>query len=86
MLKKLATAALVGLPSLAVAQDVEAFVESNILATLYHELGHALIDIQDVPIFGQEEDAADVLSILLVDAFWEERTRSASPMTRPSGS
>lgn len=72
MLKELATAALVGLPSLAVAQDVEAFVESNILATLYHELGHALIDIQDVPIFGQEEDAADVLSILLVDAFWEE--------------
>lgn len=72
MMKAFATAALLGLPSFSLAQDADAFVESNILATLYHELGHALIDIQEVPIFGQEEDAADVLSILLVDAFWDE--------------
>lgn len=50
----------------------EAFVEANVLATLYHELGHALIDIEGIPIYGQEEDAADVLSILLIDAFFEE--------------
>lgn len=72
MWKSIVAAALLGLPGIAVAQDTDAFVESNILATLYHEFGHALIDIQEVPIFGQEEDAADVLSILLVDEFWEE--------------
>ena len=58
-------------PALA-ADDTAAFVEANLIATLYHELGHALIDIEGVPIYGQEEDAADVLSILLIDAFYEE--------------
>ncbi len=48
------------------------FVGANILGVFYHELGHAVIDIEGVPIFGQEEDAADVFSIFLIDAFWEE--------------
>lgn len=30
---------------------------------LYHELGHALIDIYDLPVLGGEEDAADRISI-----------------------
>ncbi len=38
----------------------EAFVEANLLGIFYHELGHALIDILGLPVFGQEEDAADV--------------------------
>ncbi len=68
-----ATLALALSPGIGVAQDATAhFVEANLLATLYHELGHALIDIEGVPIYGQEEDAADVLSILLIDAFYEE--------------
>ncbi|MGR3714960.1 MAG: DUF4344 domain-containing metallopeptidase [Shimia sp.] len=49
-----------------------AYVESNLLGIFYHELGHALIDVLGLPIFGQEEDAADVLSIFLIDAFYEE--------------
>ncbi len=52
--------------------DIEAFVEANILGIFFHELGHALIDIEGIPIFGQEEDAADALSIFLIDAFYEE--------------
>lgn len=56
----------------ATAQDGDGFVEANILSILYHELGHALIDIEGLPIFGQEEDAADVLSIFLIDALFEE--------------
>lgn len=32
------------------AQD--AFVEANILSFFYHELGHAVIDLMEVPIFG----------------------------------
>jgi hypothetical protein len=47
------------------------FVESNVLAIFYHELCHAVIDQMGVPIFGQEEDAADTLSILLIDALYE---------------
>jgi len=50
----------------------DAFVEANVLTTLYHELGHAIIDVMQLPVFGQEEDGADVLSILLVDALYEE--------------
>lgn len=54
------------------AQDSSAFVEANILGIFYHELGHALIDIEEVPIFGQEEDAADVFSILMIHTLFEE--------------
>ncbi|MCB1339176.1 MAG: hypothetical protein KDK10_17555 [Maritimibacter sp.] len=72
LLPALAAAVLIA-PGAALADEAtEAFVEANVLAVLYHELGHALIDIEGVPIFGQEEDAADVFSILLIDAFYEE--------------
>ena len=43
------------------------FVQANMIGIFYHELAHAVIDTEDVPIFGQEEDAADVLSVLLID-------------------
>ncbi|WP_299353982.1 DUF4344 domain-containing metallopeptidase [uncultured Shimia sp.] len=56
------------------SDDVRGYVESNLLGIFYHELGHALIDFLDLPIFGQEEDAADVLSVFLIDAFWEEES------------
>ena len=49
----------------------DAFVEANILGIFYHELGHALIDVMKIPVFGQEEDAADVASILLIDQLFE---------------
>lgn len=52
------------------AQDSDAFVDANILSIFYHELGHAVIDIEELPIFGQEEDAADVFSIFLIDTFF----------------
>lgn len=43
------------------------FVISNLLGIFYHELGHALIDILEIPVYGQEEDAADVASVLLIE-------------------
>ncbi len=61
-------AACLALPTTASAD----FVSNNALAIFYHELGHAIIHQMEVPIFGQEEDAADTLSILLIDAFYEE--------------
>ena len=50
------------------------FVAANMIAIYYHEFGHALIDIMKLPIFGQEEDAADVLSVVLIHDFFEEET------------
>lgn len=48
------------------------FVWSNMIATFYHELGHALIDVLELPVLGREEDAADALSALLIHQIWEE--------------
>lgn len=64
------------LPSVAHAETVdrEDYVTSNMLAIFYHEMGHALIDVMGLPIFGQEEDAADVLSILMIHEFFDEDT------------
>lgn len=56
------------------SDDSEAFVTANLLGILYHELGHALIDVLQLPVFGQEEDAADVASILLIDALFDEES------------
>lgn len=62
------------LPCAAMAQtsEQERFIKANILAVFYHELGHAVIDVEDLPIYGQEEDAADVFSIFMIDALYEE--------------
>lgn len=59
------------------AQDVDeetAFVQSNILSIFYHELGHAVIDLMQVPIYGQEEDAADVMAVLFIHELYEEES------------
>lgn len=47
------------------------FVADNLVAIFYHELGHALIHQLDLPVLGREEDAADILSLLLIDDVWE---------------
>jgi len=53
-------------------EERDRFVEANLLGIFYHEFGHALIDVLGLPVFGQEEDAADVASILMIDAFYDE--------------
>jgi hypothetical protein len=50
------------------------FVTSNIIATFYHELGHALIDVLALPVLGKEEDAADGLASVLTHYIWDEET------------
>jgi len=66
-MRAIAAALLLATPAIA----EESFVESNILGIFYHELGHAVIHLEGVPIFGQEEDAADVFSIFMIDALFE---------------
>ncbi|MEH6737641.1 MAG: DUF4344 domain-containing metallopeptidase [Sulfitobacter sp.] len=55
-------------------EATDPFVEANLLSIFYHELGHALIDVMHLPVFGQEEDAADTASILLIDSTFEDET------------
>lgn len=69
-----AVAALATGPVQAQDEARAAFVNDNLLAVFYHELGHALIDVLDLPVLGQEEDAADALSTILIDRIWEEES------------
>ncbi len=63
------------LASSAFADEAEdLFVEANLIGVFYHELGHAVIDLMQLPVFGQEEDAADVASIMLIDAFFDNES------------
>lgn len=45
--------------------------------TLYHELGHALVDLWDLPVTGREEDAADQLAAFLLTDGTEEGEAAA---------
>lgn len=46
------------------------FVLNNIIHIMYHEAGHALIDQFELPVIGQEEDAADAFATInVIDAF-----------------
>lgn len=48
------------------------FVLSNLRMTLYHELGHAVIDQHDIALFGPEETAADTFALVLADRLHSE--------------
>lgn len=69
----LAGAVALASPALAegLSDDAERFVEGNLIGTFYHEMGHALIDVLQLPVLGQEEDAADTLAVVLINDLWE---------------
>lgn len=64
-----------GLPAQAadLSDDAARFVEGNLISTFYHEMGHALIDVLKLPVLGREEDAADILSVVLITDLWETK-------------
>jgi hypothetical protein len=41
-------------------------VDDSTMFVFFHELGHAMIDIYDLPVTGKEEDAVDQLATLIV--------------------
>jgi Putative metallopeptidase len=47
-------------------EEVQIFVLGNTIFTLYHELGHALVHLLDLPVLGREEDAVDNLATVLM--------------------
>jgi hypothetical protein len=44
----------------------------SIVGIMFHELGHALFDILNVPVFGREEDAADQIAAFIMVQFGKE--------------
>lgn len=44
---------------------------SALVFIFYHELGHALVDLLDLPIVGREEDAVDQLATVMLLETWE---------------
>ncbi len=59
-------------PALALDAQRFEFVRTNLVSTFYHELAHALIDIMDLPVYGQEEDAADVFSVVVIERLFDD--------------
>ena len=43
--------------------NLDQFVHDNLLATRYHEIGHAMSDQLELSLLGQEKDEADVASV-----------------------
>jgi hypothetical protein len=52
-------------------------VASATVFTFFHEMGHALIDIYDLPVTGKEEDAVDQLAALILLEGGEEGENAA---------
>lgn len=51
------------------------------LQVTFHELGHAMFDIFDVPVLGREEDAADQMAGLILTQFGPDVARRTIPGT-----
>jgi hypothetical protein len=47
----------------------EGAVVGAFLQVTFHELGHAMFDIYDIPVFGREEDAADQMAGFILSQF-----------------
>lgn len=53
-------------------QAADDFVRANLIWVFYHEVGHALIDVLNLPVLGPEESSADTFAALMIDGLWEE--------------
>jgi uncharacterized protein YbdZ (MbtH family) len=57
--------------------DADQAMFDSTLFVFHHELGHALVDLLDLPITGKEEDAVDDLATLVLLHDWEGGDTSA---------
>ncbi|MFC7303932.1 DUF4344 domain-containing metallopeptidase [Streptomyces monticola] len=69
-------------PSAAQVDDSVAGFTNGIV---FHELGHALIDMYDLPATGKEEDAVDQLSVLLLATGDDQHARYALDTSKAWG-
>lgn len=52
-------------------EEVAGKAVAALVFTFYHELGHALIDVYDLPVTGREEDAVDQLATVMLLETWD---------------
>ncbi len=57
-------------------QELDDAVGGATVFVFFHELGHALVDVLDLPITGKEEDAVDQLSTLILTDGTEENEQA----------
>lgn len=60
-----------GKPESITEEGAEKAVAALVFA-FYHEIGHALIDVYDLPVTGREEDAVDQLATVMLLETWDE--------------
>lgn len=58
-------------------EEVGQHVQAVMLGTFFHELGHALVSMLDLPVVGPEEDVADEFSTMLLIAVAEHDPAAA---------
>ncbi|MCS5420881.1 MULTISPECIES: DUF4344 domain-containing metallopeptidase [Psychrilyobacter] len=64
-------------------KEWEIYAKDSIEHTFYHELGHALVDLLNIPVLGKEEDAVDdfgIIMLILTSEDGEERAISAAEL------
>lgn len=52
--------------------NIDDAVTDSLMHTLFHEMGHALIAMYDLPVLGKEEDAVDGLATILLIEYFEQ--------------
>lgn len=58
-------------------QQQATFASDAMLHTLFHELGHALVDQLELPIVGKEEDAVDALANVILLEYFDDGAEMA---------
>lgn len=64
-------------------EDWELYAGDALEHTLYHEIGHALVDLLSIPVLGKEEDAVDdfgIIMLILAREDGDERAVSAAEL------
>lgn len=44
-------------------EEIDAAIRGSVIATTYHEVGHAMVSVMEIPITGKEEDAVDQFAV-----------------------
>lgn len=55
-----------------VTVDRDTFIRHTLITVFYHELGHGLLDLLSLPLYGPNEPSADIASVMMVDFLYDD--------------